>query len=453
MALCQEYFNEWWIMILQIYYALLQVAEVLLGAWILHNIYPEFRKDSRWRQGVFILSCLALSIIYAGNARDSFISTIFILLFSVLFSVIYCCCFKAGFFRCFLVEILYLISMSLLKLPVLILECIVSGKSVSEINRGGRTMTECVWCTILILSVMYAAKRKKFFDYYKRSVKLLVHQETGLILTLTGILWFLLGYGMRIGKTRFYTLDFIFSVVLIFGIFLCLHYLILRVAYHEAQLDKDCLEISQEMLRKQNSELHEMYRKNSGHLHKHRHTIEYLYYCMRQKKYKEAEEFLLKNCSELKKGNQRVWTGLPFLDFLINYKKQMIDEKDIVFRLELDVYEYPFEESEFGILLGNLLDNAVEACEKCKPGEREIYLKIWNLRSMFLLKLINSSSKIPERRGEQFLTDKADKYAHGMGVKQVRRIVEKYGGDISFRYGGGHFETNIIVSDVKEDKG
>lgn len=433
-------------MILQTYYALLQMAEVFLGAWILYNIYPEFRKNRGWLRGICILSCAVLSIIYAVNARDSYISTIFILLFAAVFSVVYCCWFKTGFFRCFLVEILYLISISLLKLPALMLECIVSGKSVSEINRGGRTTAECVWCTLLILSAVYAVKRKKFFDYYKRSVKLLVHQDTGLILTITGTLWFLLGYGMRIGKTRFYTLDFIFSIVLIFGIFLCLHYLILRTAYHEARLDKDCLEISQDMLRKQNRELHEMYRKNSEHLHEHRHTIEYLYYCMREKKYREAEEFLCKNCSELKKENRRVWTGLPFLDFLINYKKQMMDEKDIAFRLELDVYEYPFEESEFGILLGNLLDNAIEACEKCKPGEREIYLKIWNLRSMFLLKLINSSSKTPECREEQFLTDKADKYAHGIGVKQVRRVVEKYGGDISFQYSGERFETNIIVS-------
>lgn len=440
-------------MILQIYYVLLQMAEALVGMWILNNLYPELRKNSRWLRGISILSCIILSMVYAGNAWDSFVSTLFILLFAIFLSLIYCCCFKVGFLKCFLFGALYLVSVAFLKLPALILECIVSGESVSEINRGSRTMVECIWCTILILGIAYAAGRKEFFDYYKKSVKRLVHRDTGLVLAITGILWFLLGYGMRIGKTRFYALDFIYSIVLIFGIFLCLHYLILRMAHHEVQLDKNYLENSLEMLRKRNREIHEMDKKNREHLHEHYHTLEYLYYCIKKSEYGRAEEFLGDKLSELKRGTPKVWTGLPFLDFIINCRKQTMDETGIVFRLELDVHEYPFEESELGILLGNLLDNAIEACEKCKPGEREIYLKIWNLRRMFLLKLINSSSKIPERREQRFITDKADKYAHGMGVEQIRRIVEKYGGDISFQYSEERFETKIMVSNVKEEKG
>ena len=70
---------------------------------------------------------------------------------------------------------------------------------------------------------------------------------------------------------------------------------------------------------------------------------------------------------------------------------------------------------------------------------------------MFMLNLINSSSKSPEVREQQFITDKKEKNAHGMGVEQVRRIVDKYGGDINFQYSGEHFETNVIVSNMKEE--
>lgn len=98
-----------------------------------------------------------------------------------------------------------------------------------------------------------------------------------------------------------------------------------------------------------------------------------------------------------------------------------------------------------GTVLGNLLDNAIEACQKCGE-ERYIHLQIRNVKKIFILRLKNSSIKEPKCRGGRFLTDKKDTNAHGMGVEQVKRIVSKYGGDIEFRYDSEHFEVNIIVS-------
>ena len=180
--------------------------------------------------------------------------------------------------------------------------------------------------------------------------------------------------------------------------------------------------------------------------------LEYLYCCVKEKKYDDAENFLCEQLNELDEEKRQVWTNLPFLDFIINYKKQMMDQKEIRFRLELDVYEYPFDEAELGILLGNLLDNAIEACEKCVPEKREIYLRIWNVGYMFMLKITNSSSKSPEMSGQRFLTDKADRNVHGMGVEQVKRIVKKYGGNIAFQCNGEQFETKLIVPIMKEEE-
>lgn len=433
------------------YYALFQAVEILFGTWILYNIYPEVRKKRKWILCFWGAVYVILSMSYVWNGCDSYISNIAVCAFSVKFSLVYCCFFEAEFSTVFRMQLLYLISISFLKLPALILECMVLGRSLIAVNRGSRTIWECIWYTVLVLAVAaaFAAGKKEAFIRYIRSVYALISKEKGLTLAIACILWFLLGYGMRPGKIGFHTMDFIFSVMLVFGTFLCMHYLLLRTAYREVKLDHDRLDISQELLQRQNKEIHEIYRKNRKYLHEYHHTMEYLYYCVKDKKYEEAEDFLGRHLAVLKKENRQVWTGLPFLDFIINYKKQAMDSKDIVFQLELDIYEYPFEEAELGILLGNLLDNAIEACEKCEPGRRNIYLKIWNVKYMFLLKMVNSSSKYPELREQRFITDKADKKIHGMGTEQVRRIVEKYGGDISFQYSREDFETKIIVSTMK----
>ena len=69
-----------------------------------------------------------------------------------------------------------------------------------------------------------------------------------------------------------------------------------------------------------------------------------------------------------------------------------------------------------------------------------------------MLKLANSSSKSPKISGQRFITDKADKNAHGMGVEQVRRIVKRYGGDIDFQYNGECFEVKLIAPVKEEEK-
>ncbi len=432
---------------LQVCYALIQIAEMLLDIRILYSLCPKPEKRNGWLWSAgSIISYTILCIIYVFNGLDSFISNISILIFGLQFSAVYCIFCKAKFLKAFLAEVLYLINLSFLKLPVLILECMALGEPLYKVNRGGRTKAECFWSAVLICIIVLAAKKKAISEYYRKSIQLLVSEEAGLLLVIAGFQWFLLSYGMWVGKMGFHTLDFVFSIILIFGIFLCLHYLLLRIAYHELQLEKGRLDISQGLLQEQNEELREIYQKNSLRLHEYYRTLSYLYYCITEGKHEEAKDFLSRHLDEVKEEKREIWTGLPFLDFILNYKKQAMDKKDIVFRLELDVYEYPFEEAELGILLGNLLDNAIEACEKCVPGKREIYLRIWNVRYMFMLKLTNSSSKSPELKGKRFITDKADQNAHGMGVEQVRRIVVKYGGDISFQYSGEHFETKVMVS-------
>lgn len=234
--------------------------------------------------------------------------------------------------------------------------------------------------------------------------------------------------------------------------FLTITYLLLRTAYNKIQTDKNNLDISQSLLQEQITKIHELFQRNKEHLHEYYHAMEYLYCCIREKKYDNAEEFLHKRIGELDEERNQVWTGLSYLDFIINYKKQIMDQKGIRFRLELDVYEYPFKEADLGILLGNLLDNAIEACEKCAPGKREIYLHIWNIKYMFLLRLANNSSKSPVVAKQRFITDKADKEAHGMGVELVKRVVKRYDGNIGFQYNGEQFETKLIVPIMKEEE-
>lgn len=433
-------------------YVLIQTAEMLIGAWIIYSLYPEFRKDSKWLRVFWGIGCAALCVLYVWSTLSSYISNIAILAVAAIFSLIYRYFLKVKLLFPFLLEMLYLTSISFLKLPVLILEGILFDKTLIEVNRGSRTILECCWCIMLIAAIILLIRKRKRFEKYKEFVYLLLSERIGVLFVVIMIQWSLLSYNMWLGKRGFQTIDLVLNVYLILGISLYLHYLLLRMAYNKMQQDKNSLNISQSLLQEQIEQIHKLYQENRLRLHEEYHMMEYLYCMITEKRYDRAEEFLHEFIGELDKEKAQVWTGLPFLDFILNYKKQVVDQKEIKFRLELDVYEYPFEEFELGILLGNLLDNAIEACEKCAPGRREIYLHIWNVRFMFMLKLTNSSSKSPEMNGGRFLTDKADKNAHGMGVELVKRILKKYDGDIDFQYDGGYFEAKLIAPITKEEE-
>ena len=142
---------------------------------------------------------------------------------------------------------------------------------------------------------------------------------------------------------------------------------------------------------------------------------------------------------------RKVWTGFSFLDFLINCKKLEMDENKIDFELEVDLYEIPIKDAELGVILGNLLDNAIEAAQRCELSNRRIFLRICNLNEMFLLSLNNSSTQMPMTIDDRFITTKEDKDAHGLGVESVKRIVDKYNGNISFQYDDEHFEVDILI--------
>ena len=140
-----------------------------------------------------------------------------------------------------------------------------------------------------------------------------------------------------------------------------------------------------------------------------------------------------------------MWTGFTYLDFILNCKKLEMDENEIDFELEVDLYEIPVKDAELGVILGNLFDNAIEACRKCELNKRKIFLRICNLNEMFLICLYNSSIQVPMVVDDRFVTTKEDKYAHGLGVESVKRIVGKYNGNINFQYDSEHFEVDILI--------
>lgn len=111
------------------------------------------------------------------------------------------------------------------------------------------------------------------------------------------------------------------------------------------------------------------------------------------------------------------------------------------------------EYGDIGVLYGNLLDNAIEACREVPGTGRFISVENKYVSGRLLLVVTNSKEN---GTNKHLKTTKKDTYAHGYGIASVRRVVEKYNGVVQFTDNGTTFEASVMlygIGVVADEKG
>lgn len=98
-----------------------------------------------------------------------------------------------------------------------------------------------------------------------------------------------------------------------------------------------------------------------------------------------------------------------------------------------------------------MLDNAIEAAEKCEPGRRRIALEISGVNGMFLLHMENTSAQKPVVKNGKLRSSKEEE-GHGFGMENMRRIVENYGGIFRWEYTEQEFRTEILLEGEEKNE-
>lgn len=129
-------------------------------------------------------------------------------------------------------------------------------------------------------------------------------------------------------------------------------------------------------------------------------------------------------------ANKSIYTGWFGLDYIINHKYKEMQAYNIVFKGKFDVFFNPFDDRDSGILLGNLLDNAIEAVKELPEESKVIDLSIKTINEMFVLQLSNPYSGKRKKAQGYFLTTKTNQDLHGLGLLSVEKIVNKYCGNM-----------------------
>ena len=146
-------------------------------------------------------------------------------------------------------------------------------------------------------------------------------------------------------------------------------------------------------------------------------------------------------------GEYIVDTGNTLIDTLINYKCAIALKYGIDVIADVLVPETisKVDCSDLSIILGNLIDNAIEAASECMD-KKKIDISIGIRRGELVINISNTYEKEPkiDKQGN-FVTEKENCENHGFGIKSVKKAVEKYDGNILFQIKEGVFEAIIII--------
>ena len=106
---------------------------------------------------------------------------------------------------------------------------------------------------------------------------------------------------------------------------------------------------------------------------------------------------------------------------------------------------------DIGIIVGNALDNGIEACERLKEQDpqEKAYIKLitYQKRQMFFMEIENSfcGELLTKKTSEFPVTDKKDKSVHGIGLANIKRAVKLYHGAVEWEVKGRVFMLAVML--------
>ena len=147
-------------------------------------------------------------------------------------------------------------------------------------------------------------------------------------------------------------------------------------------------------------------------------------------------------------------TGNTVTDVIVNDKQKAAEKQGIQFQSE---FSYPksdgYNAYDIGVIINNLLQNALEACEKMAEGKRYIYLSGRQKKKFYVINVKNSFEgevTFDTKTNLPLSTKGKDTALHGIGLSNVKREADKYMGDVDIRARKNEFSVAVLLQERRK---
>lgn len=415
-----------------IVHSICMIASTIAEFWLLFDFCKAFhnrrsffdKKRNEWLFGIIVVAINSITNLQKSSVLNFVVSTtlIFVVGFLLVEGNVFLKMFHCIFFLLVVIGAEMLL-FNVLKAPV--------QSSTDEIFKN----------EFVMISSIIAAKLIQFviLTIFKQIARVRVNKMSGkvfgafIIIPIATLgLWIAIPCIRAEGDaiTSIDIVIIIFYLVLLFGN-ICLFYIFSKYSYFQEQ--RMLLEINQakteERTNRHNreSELEERYK---GYVHDIKYYLKQITIYLEENRTDEIRSLLNELQVGLHQKEQSVLCANRFLNSLLVDFRNEAQKSGVSVDIFVEVgfkIEY-MRDVDITSLLGNLLDNALEAAEKCKEGEILVELYMQNEGNLAVFRVENDYTGKILKDGEHYQTTKKEKVGHGIGLKNVERIVNSYNG-------------------------
>ncbi|MCI8669537.1 MAG: GHKL domain-containing protein [Lachnospiraceae bacterium] len=311
--------------------------------------------------------------------------------------------------------------------------------------------------TVLILSYSIILIMEEYSRYKKYSAVNCFFSIIFLILMFQFMMHYYFSYISKIStdKNLFNKQQFVYAFSALIFFCICMMYEKSIAVYHQTLNMNHQLEYH-----KYQAKLYEDSGRNLKEIKKIRHdyknhliTIKEL---LGQKEYLQVSSYITGLEESLNKTDSFIDAKNPVVSALLTYKRTVCQQNQIQFKYHLEYEDIPVAPIDLSIMLGNLLDNAIEACMKINPVSlRIIRFAMGCYDGHITIVCSNPYTELyPQTKTSsediKLLSSKSDKNNHGFGLINIQEITEKYNGKMDIQASDNVFTITLYLKQTKK---
>ena len=246
-------------------------------------------------------------------------------------------------------------------------------------------------------------------------------------------------------------------VIIIVSLLAIMNFIIFSIIENVVKYEKQLSE--NQLLENDMKSKHEYYQYVSENyeiqrqeIHEFKNQMECILEMLYHREYDETEKFVKHITENLDEKTDCIDTKNAIINAVLNQKYRVALKKNILMVFELQrLSENYIKDTDMVTILSNLIDNAIENCDKCKEQKTiKVKIKVDNVDDI----IISVRNTIPlnyKFNENNIISSKKDKRKHGYGIKNIIKIVEKNHGYYNIECNDNEFLFSIMIPQNKKN--
>lgn len=208
--------------------------------------------------------------------------------------------------------------------------------------------------------------------------------------------------------------------------------------------DKDTADFQNQVMSHHYEEVKSVYLNMRGWRHDYHNHIQTMKAYLQLQQYDQMDAYLNELETDLKKVDQLVKSGNLMVDAILNSKLSLASDHRI--RVDCKAIipdQISISDIDICVIIGNLMDNAIEACDKIPEELRRIRFYADIVHQQFYVSITNSAAEDLSEGQKRYISEKRGNHGHGM--KRVKLTVDKYDGYLNLKNEPGVFVSELMI--------